>query len=164
LRSDRSAAYHSLEVRLPFCDPEIIDYIFSLPYELTATLMKGGLEKSLLREAFAPLKLIPESIRLRDKEAMSDAVSQHSRSWYQVIQEYIETLVSDEEFETNKTKFKHNTPLQKSHIITERNLLNFLVVQRRKPKLSHISGCQNGYLVILLIRVLELYLLINNLT
>jgi tetratricopeptide (TPR) repeat protein len=36
------------------------------------------------------------------KEAFSDGVSGHGRSWFQVIKEYIDTIVSDEEYEKNK--------------------------------------------------------------
>ncbi len=33
LRTDRTMSHHGLEVRLPFADPELIDYVFSLPPE-----------------------------------------------------------------------------------------------------------------------------------
>lgn len=123
LRSDRSAAYYSLEVRLPFCDPELVDYIFSLSPELT--LPQNGLEKALFRDAFANENMIPESIRKRDKEALSDAVSKHTRSWYQIIQEYIETLVTDEEFELNKNKYKHNPPPTKEAYYYRKKFVEF---------------------------------------
>jgi asparagine synthase (glutamine-hydrolysing) len=111
LRTDRTMADNGLEVRLPFSDPELIDYVFSLPEEYT--MPKDGLEKFLLREAFRDQNIIPESVRIRTKNAFSDAVSTKERSWYQVIQEYIETVVSEEEYLREKDKFTHCTPFTK---------------------------------------------------
>ena len=39
------------------------------------------------------------------KEGFSDGCSSKSRSWYQIIQEWVETQISDEEFKAeSKTK------------------------------------------------------------
>ncbi|QKF93994.1 asparagine synthetase glutamine-hydrolyzing [Fadolivirus algeromassiliense] len=111
LRTDRTMAHHGLEVRLPFADPELIDYVFTLPPELVKP--QGGFEKTLLRDAFKELKILPEEVLYRSKEALSDAVSTVQKSWFQYIQEHIETIVSDEEFISQKDKFKHCTPFTK---------------------------------------------------
>lgn len=111
LRSDRCMAHHGLEVRLPFCDPEIVDYAFSLPPNLTEPI--DGLEKYTLRQAFLEMQLIPKNCCLRPKEALSDGCSGVKKSWYQIIQEHVEQLVTDDEFQNNKDKFKHCPPFTK---------------------------------------------------
>jgi len=112
LRTDRTMASQGLEVRLPFADIELIDYIFSLPPEYT--MPQNGLEKTLLRDSFKYMNIIPENIRLRVKNAFSDAVSKKERSWYQIIQDDLEIKISDIEFiQTPKDKFKHCSPFTK---------------------------------------------------
>ena len=54
--------YNGLEVRVPFCDHRIAEYMYSVPWELKEM---GGMEKGLLREAAAGL--LPDAIRLRKK-------------------------------------------------------------------------------------------------
>jgi asparagine synthase (glutamine-hydrolysing) len=44
-------------------------------------------------------------VLLRKKEAFSDGVSSHKKSWFEYIQEYIDTQVSDIEFLKHKNKF-----------------------------------------------------------
>jgi asparagine synthase (glutamine-hydrolysing) len=46
---DRSSMLHSLEVRVPFLDHELVDYVFSLPSEWK---LKGGMRKAILKDAF----------------------------------------------------------------------------------------------------------------
>ena len=111
LRADRSLSRKGLEIRLPFADKKYVDYIFSLPPELTTP--KNGIEKKLIRDAFRSQKLIPEVVLDRKKEALSDGCSGTERSWFEIIQEYIETIVSDEEYEKNKDNFKHCPPFTK---------------------------------------------------
>ena len=96
LRTDRTMVYHGLEVRMPFSDPELIDYVFSLPPELIRP--QNGYEKTLLRDSFKDLNILPKDVLYRSKEAFSDAVSTTEKSWYQYIQEYFETIITDGEF------------------------------------------------------------------
>ena len=109
LRTDRTMAYHGLEVRLPFTDTNLVDYVFSLPSELVMPF--NGIEKYLLRQSCQ--NLLPDSILYRTKEALSDGVSTTENSWYNIIQRHIDSLVTDEEYLTNKDQFKHNTPYTK---------------------------------------------------
>ena len=118
LRTDRTMAYHGLEVRPPFADPELIDYVQSLPPSLVVPQVCGDgtgkkMEKALLRDAFKDSGILPNEVLYRRKEAFSDAVSQKEKSWYEVLQEHIETLVTDEEFEREKDKFKWCAPFTK---------------------------------------------------
>jgi len=123
LRTDRTVAFSGIEARIPFLDKDFVDYIFSLPYEMTAPV--DGLEKALLRNAFAPLKIMPDNISKRPKNAFSDAVSSRERSWYQIIQERIDKLISDEEFNSEKNKFKHCKPFTKESYYYRKKFVEF---------------------------------------
>jgi len=123
LRTDRTMSQYGLEVRLPFADKNYVDYIFSLPSDLTSP--KNGIEKGLIRDAFRPLKLIPESVLDRKKEAMSDGCSGQERSWYEIIQEHIETLVTNEEYEKHKNDFEHYPPFTKESYYYRKTFSNY---------------------------------------
>ena len=71
LRADRCIAAHSMEARVPFGDLELVRYIMALDPEKKRNVYGKG--KYLLRQAFVG-GLLPESIRLREKAAFSDAV------------------------------------------------------------------------------------------
>jgi asparagine synthase (glutamine-hydrolysing) len=57
---DRNSMAHSREVRLPFCDHRLAEFVFTLPPHL---LMGGAQTKRLLRESLTGV--LPESIRTR---------------------------------------------------------------------------------------------------
>ncbi|MEQ8194341.1 MAG: asparagine synthase (glutamine-hydrolyzing) [Rhodospirillales bacterium] len=57
---DRNSMAHSVEVRLPFCDHRIAEFVFSLPPEY---LMGGMQTKRILREAMRGI--LPEPVRTR---------------------------------------------------------------------------------------------------
>lgn len=61
-RKDRMSMYHSLEVRVPFCDYRIADYLYAVPWRYKDY---RGREKGLLRYALADL--LPERILTRKK-------------------------------------------------------------------------------------------------
>ena len=61
-RTDRAAAYNSMDARVPFADLALAEYLFNVPYEMKT---KDGEVKHLLR-AYAS-GLIPEEIRTRKK-------------------------------------------------------------------------------------------------
>ena len=60
---DRLSMAHSREVRLPFCDPGIAEFVFSLPPEL---LVGEGQVKRVLRLAIRGL--VPDAIVTRAKQ------------------------------------------------------------------------------------------------
>jgi asparagine synthase (glutamine-hydrolysing) len=111
LRTDRTMSYHGLEVRLPFAEKTFIEYYLSI--DPSIRMPQQGVEKWLLRSSFADTGLLPDAILWRSKEAFSDGVSGKQKSWFQIVQEYIETLVSEEEFRMESKKFTHNTPFTK---------------------------------------------------
>ncbi|MGW1865294.1 asparagine synthase (glutamine-hydrolyzing) [Streptomyces mauvecolor] len=61
-RKDRMSMAVGLEVRVPFCDHRLVDYVFNVPWEMKSF---DGREKSLLRAATKDL--LPESIVQRVK-------------------------------------------------------------------------------------------------
>lgn len=54
--------YHSLEVRVPFCDYRIAEYLYGVPWEYKD---HNGYEKGLLR--YAMRGILPESVLFRKK-------------------------------------------------------------------------------------------------
>ena len=67
-------------------------------------------EKYLLRKAFENENVIPNEVLWRPKEAFSDGCSSEHRSWHKIIQEYVDKLITDDEFNNNKDKYKINPP------------------------------------------------------
>lgn len=93
LRADRCTSGNSLELREPFLDKELIDYVCSLSGIYKQPI--DTYEKYLLRKAFN--KYLPESVLWRKKAAFSDAVSGSEKPWYKYIQEYCEDLITNDE-------------------------------------------------------------------
>ena len=61
-RKDRMSMYHGLEVRVPFCDYRIAEYLYGVPWEMKD---HRGREKGLLRHAMEGL--LPEKVLHRKK-------------------------------------------------------------------------------------------------
>jgi asparagine synthase (glutamine-hydrolysing) len=61
-RKDRLSMASGLEVRVPFCDHRLVDYVWNVPW---ATKTTGGIEKGLLRDAAAGL--LPTDLLRRRK-------------------------------------------------------------------------------------------------
>lgn len=133
LRACRSAGHHGLELRLPFAEKEFVDYIFSLPPELTTPSDKQ-IEKALLRNSFAGQNILPDSVLFRKKAAMSDAVSKKERSWYQIIQEHIEKIVTDKEYNENKDKYSHCKPFTKESYYYRKKFVEYYGDSEEKAK------------------------------
>ena len=109
LRSDRSISDNGLEPRVPFLDKKFVDYIMSIPPKYK--MFSGDIiEKKILREAFEYTTLLPKEVLFRKKEAFSDGVSSQEKSWFQIIQEHLETQITDEEFKMKQNKYTHNPP------------------------------------------------------
>jgi asparagine synthase (glutamine-hydrolysing) len=120
-RTDRTMAYHGLEVRCPFADKDLVTYVMSIDPSLVVP--QKGVEKDLLRKTFEGY--LPHDILYRKKEAFSDAVSTQTKSWYQIIQDHIETLVTDEEFQTEKDKYAWCTPYTKESYYYRKKFVEF---------------------------------------
>lgn len=61
-RKDRMSMYHGLEVRVPFCDHRIAEYLYAVPWSFKDY---QGREKGLLREAVKDL--LPDQVLFRKK-------------------------------------------------------------------------------------------------
>ncbi|CAH1788715.1 unnamed protein product [Owenia fusiformis] len=111
LRADRTTSAHGLELRVPFLDHKFVNTFMSLPADVRRP--KDGVEKFLIRKAFSTMNLLPEEILWRPKEAFSDGVSSHKKSWYEVLQEHIEEQVNDDQLELAPKVFPFNPPRTK---------------------------------------------------
>ncbi len=110
-RADRCISRWGLEGRVALLDPEFISAYWTIPGEWRHPKFKG-IEKWWLRKAFDGTDILPECVLWRKKEAFSDGVSSKEKSWFQIIQEYIETQVSDEEFSKEN---KWNCPTKEAY-------------------------------------------------
>ena len=61
-RKDRMSMYSGLEVRVPFSDHRILEYVYNVPWEIK---FENGVEKALLRNSMT--KYLPEKILWRKK-------------------------------------------------------------------------------------------------
>lgn len=61
-RKDRMSMYSGLEVRVPFCDRAVVEYVWNIPWEMKS---KGGVRKAVLRDAAKGI--LPEDVRCRRK-------------------------------------------------------------------------------------------------
>jgi asparagine synthase (glutamine-hydrolysing) len=93
-----------LEARVALLDPEFIESYWKLPSSWRFPGYKG-IEKYWLRAAFKKDQLLPEEVLWRKKEAFSDGISSVEKSWFTIVQEYIEERYKTTEKEYYKEKF-----------------------------------------------------------
>ena len=110
-RADRCICRWGLEGRVPLLDPEFIKAYWSIPGGARMPTYKN-MEKWWLRAAFKDTGILPDEVLWRKKEAFSDGIS-GEKSWFQIIQEFVETQVTDEDFATAKQKYPYCTPQTK---------------------------------------------------
>jgi len=106
LRSDKSISSCGLEPRTPFLDRDFITFYLSIPVQYRYAKNKIQ-EKYLFRKAF-DRGYLPKEVLWRKKEAFSDGVSKQDRSWYEIIQEKVNTQ-KDVKYDLDKT-YHHNPP------------------------------------------------------
>jgi len=111
-RADRCIARWGLEGRVPLLDPQFIENYWCVEAEKRMPTYKG-MEKWWLREAFKGTGILPEEVRTRGKEAQSDGCSSKEKSWFSIIQEWVEDKVTDEEMVGAAEKFPYCTPTTK---------------------------------------------------
>ena len=118
LRANKTCMANSLEVRVPFTDLDYIKYILSLhPKYKRFGPINGFIEKKILRDSF--VGYIPEHILQRKKEQFSDGVSDFDKenNWIDQLKEYSESLYSDTDFNTLRSKYTYNMPTTKEHLL-----------------------------------------------
>jgi len=127
LRSDKSISGCGLEARVPFADKELVEYVMSLNPRHKRFNDESYIEKSVLRAAFDTLDaenaFLPSDALWRRKEAFSDGVSAQvesgggvdasQRTWIDMIRDYVNTKVSNDEYLAERHKFRHNAPYDK---------------------------------------------------
>lgn len=87
-RKDRMSMYYGLEVRVPFCDHRIAQYLYGVPWEYKDY---QGREKGLLRQAVAGL--LPEPVRQRKKSPYPKTF--HPR-YSAIITQRMQTLLEED--------------------------------------------------------------------
>jgi asparagine synthase (glutamine-hydrolysing) len=100
LRADRCISSHGLELRVPFLDPNVVNFCTTIHGELKAP--NGRIEKEILRDQFRGD--LPDEVLWRRKDGFSDGVSSKTKSWYEYIKEFVEKEVGNEEFLNSNSK------------------------------------------------------------
>jgi asparagine synthase (glutamine-hydrolysing) len=93
-----------IEARVPFLDREFLDVAMNLDPE-QKLVRPGGLEKRVLREAFADH--LPDVVLKRQKEQFSDGVGY---GWIDALKAHAAARVSERDLESARFRFPHNTP------------------------------------------------------
>ncbi len=86
-RKDRMSMYNGLEVRVPFCDTRIVEYLYTVPWEIKD--LKGR-EKGLLRTAMEGV--LPEEILWRKK---SPYPKTHNPAYFEAVKAILRDILSD---------------------------------------------------------------------
>ena len=73
----------------------MVEFYLSIDKNIRYFTTLNKCEKYLIRQSFSAIykDLVPESILWRTKEAFSDGVSSLNRSWYEIIDEKIKSLM-----------------------------------------------------------------------
>ena len=86
-RKDRMSMYSGLEVRVPFCDHRIAEYLYRIPWEMKD---HNGFEKGLLRKAMEGW--LPEQILWRKK---SPYPKTHDPRYLELMKRRLDDLLAD---------------------------------------------------------------------
>lgn len=115
-RADRSISGNGLEARVPFLDHRFIDLYLSIDPKLRVPREHNGriTEKYLLRKSFEGY--LPEDCLWRPKEAFSDGVSSVKKSWYEIIQNNVNSLYTDKEYKRLSSSYSHYMPVTKEEL------------------------------------------------
>jgi asparagine synthase (glutamine-hydrolysing) len=129
-RADRCICRWGLEGRVPLLDPEFIKAYWSIPG--TARMPTySNMEKWHLRAAFRDTRILPDEVLWRKKEAFSDGIS-GEKSWFQIIQDFVETQVTDAEFAAAKQKYPYCTPQTKEAFYYRKIFCQFFSKDRQE--------------------------------
>lgn len=86
-RKDRMSMASGLEVRVPYCDHELLEYAYNIPWEMKNC---GNIEKGILREAMKDY--LPKDIRYRKK---SPYPKTHSPQYSKMVYELLDDVFND---------------------------------------------------------------------
>lgn len=86
-RADRSSMYNGLELRVPFCDYRLVEYLWNVPWDIKAL---NGREKGLLR--YVVKDLLPDEIVDRKK---SPYPKTHNPTYLAKVKQMLTTIMED---------------------------------------------------------------------
>lgn len=86
-RKDRMSMYSGLEVRVPFCDHHLVEYVWNIPWEMKS---RDGIRKQVLRDAAKGL--LPEDVRNRPK---SPYPKTHNPLFERLARERLQGILAD---------------------------------------------------------------------
>lgn len=86
-RKDRMSMYSGLEVRVPFCDHHLVEYVWNIPWDMKS---RNGVRKQVLRDAAEGL--LPEDVRCRPK---SPYPKTHNPLYEQMVRARLLTILDD---------------------------------------------------------------------
>lgn len=86
-RKDRMSMASGLEVRVPFCDHRLVEYVWNIPWEMKN---KNNVSKNILREAAKGI--LPEDVLMRKK---SPYPKTHNPYYEKAIKDYMLNLCND---------------------------------------------------------------------
>ncbi|MCI8593805.1 MAG: asparagine synthase (glutamine-hydrolyzing) [Oscillospiraceae bacterium] len=86
-RKDRCSMASGLEVRVPFCDDKLVQYVWNIPWEMKS---RNGERKSVLRDAAKGL--LPEDVRNRPK---SPYPKTHNPEYERLVREKLTAVLDD---------------------------------------------------------------------
>jgi asparagine synthase (glutamine-hydrolysing) len=86
-RKDRMSMAHGLEVRVPYCDHHLVQYVWNIPWSVK---MHKGREKGVLREALKDT--LPDDILLRKK---SPYPKTHNPSYETTVKKLMTEILND---------------------------------------------------------------------
>ena len=121
LRANKTGMANSIEIRVPFTDPNFVKYILSIPpkYKTFGILNSTRMEKQLLRDSFDS-DYLPKDILYRKKEAFSDGVSNQNgnkdENWIDSITEYSKYKYGELSYAIKSLKYTYNKPLTKEQL------------------------------------------------
>ena len=86
-RKDRMRMASGLEVRVPFCDYRLVEYVWNIPWSMKN---KDNISKNVLREAAKGI--LPENIRTRKK---SPYPKTHNPHYEKAVKNMLREVISD---------------------------------------------------------------------
>jgi asparagine synthase (glutamine-hydrolysing) len=86
-RKDRMSMATGMEVRVPFCDYRLVEYVWNIPWEMKRD---GDIEKGILRRALTGI--LPDDVRMRRKSAYP---ASHNPAYARAIQDWTMQIITD---------------------------------------------------------------------
>lgn len=130
-RADRCIARWGLEGRVPFLDSDFIKTYWAIPGKKRMPIY-NNIEKWWFRKAFDGTYILPDKILWRTKEAQSDGCSSKEQSWFQIIQEHVNSLITDEEFSKASDIYPYCTPMTKEAFYYRKLFCEYFGEDRQK--------------------------------